>query len=66
MKIKLLTAISCSVNGTHKHGDVVDWKDPAEAKRLIAAGEAQAVGSPKKTKTEKATSIKADETAALD
>ena len=66
MKIKLLTSMACSVNGTHKHGEVVDWKDVAEAKRLIAAGEAEAVGSPKKTKTEKATSNKAAETAALD
>ncbi len=49
MKIRILESISCSVNGHHGPGDVVDWKDPKEAKSLIAQGIAEAIS--KKTET---------------
>ena len=61
MKIRFLTRVSSSIYGSHKPGDVFDWKDDAEAKQLIAAGMAEAVG--KSTKTEKATASKKVETA---
>lgn len=61
MKIRFLTHVSSSIYGSHKPGDVFDWKDDAEAKQLIAAGMAEAVG--KSTKTEKATASKKVETA---
>jgi N-acetyl-anhydromuramyl-L-alanine amidase AmpD len=60
LKIRFLTRVSSSVHGSHKPGDVFDWKDDAEAKQLIAAGMAEAV---KSTKTEKATASKKVETA---
>ena len=61
MKIRFLTRVSSSIYGSHKPGDVFDWKDDAEAKQLIAAGMAEAV---KSSKTEKATaSTKKVETA---
>ena len=64
MKIRFLTRVSSSVHGSHKPGDIHDWKDDAEAKQLIAAGMAEAV---KSTKTEKATaSTKKVETATSD
>ena len=64
MKIRFLTRVSSSVHGSHKPGEVFDWKDDKEAKQLIAAGMAEAVS--KTTKVEKATSNKAVETAATD
>ena len=65
MKIHILESIACAVNGTHGPGDIVDWKDDAEAKSLIKQGIAKAVkGS--KTKTETATKHEAVETATTD
>ena len=64
MKIRFLTRVSSSVHGSHKPGDVFDWKDDAEAKQLIAAGMAEAVS--KSTKGEKATASKKVETATSD
>ena len=65
MKIRFLTRVSSSIHGSHKPGDVFDWKDDAEAKQLIAAGMAEAVS--KSTKVEKATaSTKKVETATSD
>ena len=64
MKIRILESLACSVNGTHGPGDIVDWKSDKEAKHLISQGIAEAAG--KSTKTEKATSNKAVETAATD
>ena len=61
MKIRFLTRVSSSIHGSHKPGDVFDWKDDAEAKQLIAAGMAEAVS--KSTKVEKATQNKTTETA---
>ena len=61
MRIRFLTRVSSSVYGSHKPGDVFDWTDDKEAKQLIAAGMAEAVG--KSTKTEKATASKKVETA---
>ena len=61
MKIRFLTRVSSSIHGSHKPGDVFDWKDDAEAKQLIAAGMAEAVS--KSTKVEKATASKTVETA---
>ena len=57
MKIRFLTRVSSSIHGSHKPGDVFDWKDDAEAKQLIAAGIAEAV---KSSKTEKATAKKVE------
>jgi hypothetical protein len=56
--------VASSVHGSHKPGDVFDWKDDAEAKQLIVAGMAEAVS--KSTKVEKATQNKATETATTD
>ena len=64
MKIRFLTRVSSSIYGSHKPGDVFDWKDDAEAKQLIAAGMAEAVS--KSTKVEKATNSKKVETATSD
>ena len=64
MKIRFLQRVSSSVHGSHKPGDVFDWKDDAEAKHLIAAGMAEAVS--KSTKVEKATASKTVETATSD
>ena len=64
MKIRFLTRVSSSIHGSHKPGDVFDWKDDHEAKQLIAAGMAEAVS--KSTKTEKATTSKKVETATSD
>ena len=61
MKIRFLTRVSSSVHGSHKPGDVFDWKDDKEAKQLIAAGMAEAVS--KSAKVEKATASKTVETA---
>ena len=61
MKIRFLTRVSSSIHGSHKPGDVFDWKDDKEAKQLIAAGMAEAVS--KSTKVEKATASKTVETA---
>ena len=61
MKIRFLERVSSSVHGSHKPGDIFDWKDDAEAKQLIAAGMAEAVS--KSTKVEKATQNKTTETA---
>ena len=64
MKIRFLQRVSSSVHGSHKPGDITDWKDDDEAKQLIAAGMAEAV---KSSKTEKATaSTKKVETATSD
>jgi len=57
LKIRFLTRVSSSIHGSHKPGDVFDWKDDAEAKQLIAAGMAEAV---KSSKTEKATAKKVE------
>ena len=52
MKIKILESLASSVHGSFAPGDVVDWKDSAEAKQLIASGAAEAVkGGKKKTET---------------
>ena len=64
MKIRFLTRVSSSIHGSHKPGDVFDWKADAEAKQLIAAGMAEAVS--KSTKVEKATNSKKVETATSD
>ena len=64
MKIRFLTRVSSSIHGSHKPGDVFDWKDDAEAKQLIAAGMAEAVS--KSTKVEKASNSKKVETATSD
>jgi len=64
LKIRFLTRVSSSIHGSHKPGDVFDWKDDAEAKQLIAAGMAEAVS--KSTKVEKATASKKVETATSD
>ena len=61
MKIRILERVSSSVHGSHKPGDIFDWKDDKEAKQLIAAGMAEAVS--KSTKGEKATQNKTTETA---
>ena len=61
MKIRFLERVASSVHGSHKPGDVFDWKDDKEAKQLIAAGMAEAVT--KSTKVEKATDRKTVETA---
>ena len=61
MKIRFLTRVSSSIHGSHKPGDVFDWKDDKEAKQLIAAGMAEAVS--KSAKVEKATASKKVETA---
>ena len=37
MKIRFLTRVSSSIHGSHKPGDIFDWKDEKEAKQLIAA-----------------------------
>ena len=66
MKIRFLTRVSSSIHGSHKPGDVFDWKDDAEAKQLIAAGMAEAVKPAKASKVEKATSSKKIETATSD
>ena len=65
MKIEILESISCSVNGAHGPGDVVDWKPEADAKALIKAGAARAVKSTKK-KAETASNDEAVETATTD
>ena len=65
MKIRILESLACSVNGTHGPGDVVDWKDSKEAKRLISQGIAEAVGK-SSAKVEKATENKSVETATTD
>ena len=64
MKIRFLERVSSSVHGSHKPGDIFDWKDDKEAKQLIAAGMAEAVS--KSTKVEKATNSKKVETAPSD
>ena len=64
MKIRFLTRVSSSIHGSHKPGDVFDWKDDKEAKQLIAAGMAEAVS--KSTKVEKATNSKTVEPATSD
>jgi hypothetical protein len=64
LKIRFLTRVSSSIHGSHKPGDVFDWKDDKEAKQLIAAGMAEAVS--KSTKVEKATASKTVETATSD
>jgi len=52
LKIKILESLASSAHGSHGPGDVVDWKDTAEAKQLIASGAAEAVkGGKKKTET---------------
>ena len=64
MKIRFLTRVSSSIHGSHKPGDVFDWKDDKEAKQLIAAGMAEAVS--KSTKVEKAAASTTVETATSD
>ena len=54
MKIRVLESIACSVNGTHGPGDIVDWKDPKEAKSLIAQGVAEAISKKAETAAVKA------------
>jgi hypothetical protein len=65
MQIRLLVSISGST-GTFSAGDVTDWKDNADAKRLIGAGFAEVVTTDKKTTKSKATAPAAAETAATD
>lgn len=72
MKIRFLTSIS-GTRYSHKPGDVVEWRDKAEAERFIAAGYAEAVKPEKASKVrdeaktpedEKANGKKGTETAA--
>jgi len=42
MRIRLLTAISCSIHGSFGGGEVTDWEDK-DARNLIAAGYAELV-----------------------
>ena len=65
MKIEILESISCSVNGGHGPGDIVDWTPEADAKALIKAGIATAVKGGKK-KAETASVDTAVETATTD
>ena len=65
MKIRILESLASSVHGSHSPGDVVDWKDAAEAKALIASGAAEAVKGGKK-KTETASKSEEVETATTD
>ena len=64
MKIELLEPISCSINGAHGPGDVVDWKPEADAKSLIKQGIARAHKNAKKAET--ASKTEAVETATTD
>ena len=66
MKIRFLTRVSSSIHGSHKPGDVFDWKDDKDAARLVAAGIAEKVTPTRKTKVEKATASKTVETATSD
>ena len=63
MKIKILESLASSVHGSFAPGDVVDWKDSAEAKQLIASGAAEAVKGGGKKKTETASKAEEVETA---
>ena len=65
MKIEILEPISCSINGAHGPGDVVDWKPEADAKSLIKQGIAKAHKNAK-TKAETAAKDEAVETATTD
>lgn len=42
MKIRLLTSVSCEINGSHRSGSIVEWPDE-EAARFIERGYAEAV-----------------------
>ena len=64
MKIEILEPISCSINGAHGPGDVVDWKPEADAKSLIKQGIAKAHKNTKKAET--AAKAEAVETATTD
>ena len=65
MKIEILESLACSVNGSFRPGDIVDWKPEADAKALIKAGAARAAKSTKK-KAETASHDEAVETATTD
>ena len=58
MKIKILESIS-AVHGSFSPGEITDWPDAKDAKRLIEAGVAEAAGgstrSKKKVETAKET-----------
>ncbi len=64
MKIKVLESIS-AVHGSFAPGDVTDWPDSKDAKRLIDAGVAEAVAGSSRTKkkVETAQETKSVETA---
>jgi hypothetical protein len=64
MKIKILESIS-AVHGSFSPGEIADWPDSKDAKRLIDAGIAEAVGGPTRTKkkVETAQETKSVETA---
>lgn len=66
MKIRILESLASSAHGSHAPGDVVDWKDAAEAKQLIASGAAEAVKGGGKKKTETASKAEEVETATTD
>jgi hypothetical protein len=62
MRIRLLESIS-GVHGSFGAGEEIDWQDDKDAKRLIAAGIAEALTPARKKKVETAKDTKAVETA---
>ena len=65
MQIKFLVSIA-GPTGVFAPGDITDWADAKDAKRLIDAGFAEKVAAKKTTKKEIAAETKTAETAALD
>ena len=65
MKIRMLTSIS-GTTGSYAEGDIVDWPDDKDAKRLIAAGFAEKPPAAKGKKTETAAAKAVVETATTD
>ncbi len=62
MRIRLLESVS-GINGAWSAGEEVDWPDDKDAKRLVAAGIAEAATTARKKKVETAKDTKAVETA---
>ena len=65
MKLKFLVSIA-GPTGVFAPGDITNWKDNADAQRLVDAGFAEKVAAKKTTKKETAAETKPAETAALD
>jgi len=65
LQIKFLVSIA-GPTGVFAPGDITDWADAKDAKRLIDAGFAEKVPAKKTTKKEIAAETKTAETAALD